>query len=131
MSTLKVTNIQDTSGGNSSTTADIYDGRAKAWVNFRGSLTVLIRASFNVDSITDNGTGDYTVNFTTALEDENYSVCTTGTHDWTSSSFSYFFSIKANNGVVESKTSSGIRLGSLSYTGNNVDLANANVSIFR
>jgi hypothetical protein len=39
----------------------------RAWVNFNGTGTVAIRASFNVSSITDNGTGDYTVNFTNAL----------------------------------------------------------------
>jgi hypothetical protein len=42
-------------------------------VNFNGTGTVAIRANFNVNSITDNGTGDYTVNFTTALADANYS----------------------------------------------------------
>ena len=47
-------------------------GLAKAWVNFNGTGTVAIRASFNVSSITDNGTGDYTVNFTTAMVDANY-----------------------------------------------------------
>jgi hypothetical protein len=47
----------------------------KAWVNFNGTGTVAIRASFNVSSITDNGTGDYTVNFTTAMSDANYAVC--------------------------------------------------------
>jgi hypothetical protein len=49
----------------------------RAWVNFNGTGTVAIRASGNVTSITDNGTGDYTVNFTTAMTDANYS--TTGT----------------------------------------------------
>lgn len=44
----------------------------RAWVNFNGTGTVAIRASFNVSSITDNGTGDYTVNFTTAMTDANY-----------------------------------------------------------
>ena len=48
-------------------------GLAKAWVNFNGTGTVAIRASYNVSSITDNGTGDYTVNFTTAMVDANYS----------------------------------------------------------
>jgi hypothetical protein len=48
----------------------------RAWVNFNGTGTVAIRASFNVSSITDNGTGDYTVNFTTAMPDANYSVST-------------------------------------------------------
>jgi hypothetical protein len=47
---------------------------AKAWVNFDGTGTVAIRASFNVTSITDNGTGDYTVNFTTAMPDANYCI---------------------------------------------------------
>lgn len=46
----------------------------RAWVNFNGTSTVAIRASGNVTSITDNGTGDYTVNFTTALADANYSA---------------------------------------------------------
>jgi hypothetical protein len=46
---------------------------ALAWVNFNGTGTVAIRSSYNVSSITDNGTGDYTVNFTTALSDANYS----------------------------------------------------------
>jgi hypothetical protein len=52
-------------------------GIAKAWVNFNGTGTVAIRDSFNVSSITDNGTGDYTVNFTTALPNANYS-CVSG-----------------------------------------------------
>ncbi len=46
----------------------------RAWVNFDGTGTVTIRASGNVSSITDNGTGNYTINFTTAMPDANYSV---------------------------------------------------------
>lgn len=46
----------------------------RAWVNFNGTGTVAIRSSFNVSSITDNGTGAYTVNLTNALPDANYSV---------------------------------------------------------
>jgi hypothetical protein len=53
-------------------TAPLY--MCRAWVNFNGTGTVAIRASGNVSSITDNGTGDYTVNFTTAIVDANYSV---------------------------------------------------------
>jgi hypothetical protein len=44
----------------------------KAWVNFNGTGTPAIRGSLNVSSITDNGTGNYTVNFTTAISDANY-----------------------------------------------------------
>lgn len=50
--------------------APIY--ACRAWVNFNGEGTVAIRASGNVSSITDNGTGDYTINFTTAMTDVNY-----------------------------------------------------------
>ena len=57
---------------NASNGAPIY--AARAWVNFNGTGTVAIRASGNVSSITDNGTGDYTVNFTTAMSDANYSI---------------------------------------------------------
>jgi hypothetical protein len=52
--------------------ADTATGVCKAWVNFNGTGTVAIRASYNVSSITDNGTGNYTVYFTNALSDSNY-----------------------------------------------------------
>ena len=55
---------------NATGTAPIY--ACRAWVNFNGTGTVAIRASGNVSSITDNGTGDYTVNFITAMTDVNY-----------------------------------------------------------
>lgn len=61
---------------NASGSAPIY--ACRAWVNFNGTGTVAIRASGNVTSITDNGTGDYTVNFTTAMPDANYAIVATG-----------------------------------------------------
>jgi len=60
---------------------DEPDQLASAWVNFNGTGTVAIRDSYNVTSITDNGAGNYTVNFTNTLNDANYAVsgmCTTG-----------------------------------------------------
>lgn len=50
----------------------------RAWVNFNGTGTVAIRASGNVSSITDNNVGDYTVNFTNAMPDVNYSTVVAG-----------------------------------------------------
>ena len=47
---------------------------AKAWVDFNGTGTVAINADYNVGSITDNATGDFTINFTTAMADANYSL---------------------------------------------------------
>jgi hypothetical protein len=67
-------NLQFNSGYGSVATA--YGCRA--WVNFNGTGTVAIRASGNVTSITDNGTGNYTINFTNAMPDTNYSVATGG-----------------------------------------------------
>jgi hypothetical protein len=61
-------------------TAPIY--MCRAWVNFNGTGTVAIRASGNVSSITDNGVGDYTLNFTTAMVDVNYSLA--GSAKWDS-----------------------------------------------
>lgn len=69
MSTLRVTTVTNPSGGQPT-----IDGLAKAWVNFNGTGTVAIRASLNVSSITDNGTGLYQVNLTNALTDANYSI---------------------------------------------------------
>ena len=63
---------QITTALNATGSAPIY--ACRAWVNFNGTGTVAIRASGNVSSITDNGVGDYTVNFTTAMPDANYNM---------------------------------------------------------
>ena len=69
---------------------DATVGVCRAWVNFNGTGTVAIRASFNVSSITDNGTGDYTVNFTTAMTDANYSPVITGGTSAGADSFGFY-----------------------------------------
>jgi hypothetical protein len=74
--TLTTPNIDSAQFATVSGTAPIYPCRA--WVNLNGSGTPTPRASGNVTSITDNGNGDYTVVFTTALTDANYSVEVTG-----------------------------------------------------
>lgn len=75
MSTLRVNTLQDATGSNQPAMV----GAAKAWVNFDGTGTVAIRAAFNVSSITDNATGDYTVNLASNMPDTNY-VYTTCQH---------------------------------------------------
>lgn len=72
MSTARFDTLQNAAGTKSVPVGTVVDGSAKAWVNFDGTGTVAIRAAFNVSSITDNGVGDYTVNFTTAMVDANY-----------------------------------------------------------
>ncbi len=72
MSTLKVNTIQDTSGGSSSTPAQIEQGRAKLWVRWTSIGTLTIKDSYNVTSVTDNGTGDFTVNYAITMANANY-----------------------------------------------------------
>ncbi len=68
MSTLKVNSIEPANAGSE----DFYLSRA--WVNFNGTGTVSIRADGNVSSITDNGTGIYTVNFSSGMPSASYSA---------------------------------------------------------
>ena len=79
MSTLKTSNIQDTSGNNNSTPQEISKGRAKAWVNLDGTVSAdFIRDSYNVASVTDEATaGHYTVTFTNDLSSTDYCVVAT------------------------------------------------------
>ena len=70
------TTISGTSGVTFPDSTSMQTGQqaCKAWVNFNGTGTVAIRESYNVSSITDNGTGLYTVNFTTAMPDLKFSA---------------------------------------------------------
>ena len=72
MSTIKVNNLQTASGGSNSTPEEIQQGRAKAWVNFNGTGTIAIRDDYNVSTITDHATGQYTVNFSNTMPNANY-----------------------------------------------------------
>src|SRR5512139_1563870 len=74
MSTLKCTTLSKQDGSKSVPVDTVVNGSAKAWVNFNGTGTVAIRAAFNVSSITDNGVGDYSANFATAMPDALYVV---------------------------------------------------------
>jgi hypothetical protein len=98
----------------------------RAWVNFNGSGTPAIRGSGNVSSITDNGTGDYTINFTTAMPDANYSVSGIGQ---TASAGTTANIIALPNGV--NPATSSVRIRSLDQNVGFVDPVNVCVSIFR
>jgi hypothetical protein len=104
----------------------------RAWVNFNGTGTVAIRASFNVSSITDNGTGDYTVNFTTAMPDVNYSTVCTVTPSGT---LSQSVGVAEENSVNRSKTTTSVpvsaQLVNASTTAQGFDSASFSVAIFR
>ena len=111
MSTLKVSTLQNLSG------TEVYT--CKAWVNFNGTGTVAIRASGNVSSITDYGTGQYGVNFTTAMPDANYaSVAMSGDNR------------VIGSGIIRTNTSSVCNL-STQTSGSLTDESYVFVAIFR
>jgi hypothetical protein len=106
----------------------------KAWVNFNGTSTVAIRASYNVSSITDNGTGDYTVNFITAMVDANYSTVTGMSANSASSNGNEFYVSSQLSGPSYNSgytTTTSIRMLCMDGTGTNRDAAALNVAIFR
>ena len=78
MSMITVSNVSD--GTLSIPTTYVTNGSAKAWVNFNGTGTIAARGSLNLSSLTDNGTGDYSVNFSSAMGNANYAMAGTA-HD--------------------------------------------------
>ena len=121
--TLTTPNINSAQFATVSGTAPIYPCRA--WVNFNGTGTVAIRASGNVTSITDNGTGDYTLNFTTALPDANYAVVAMAGAFGTGNAPIGFYESNATT-----KTASLVRLFS-SQGASAADGSSESVAIFR
>jgi len=98
---------------------------ARAWVNFNGTTSPgTIRASGNVSSVTRNNTGDFTINFTTAMPDANYSVV--GTVDWIDNNSAQFF-IRSN----VAPTISSIRVATVRGLSTAYNASLANVAIFR
>lgn len=115
--------ITSTAIGNEGT-APVY--AARAWVNFNGSGTVAIRASGNVSSITDNGTGDFTMNFTTSMPDANYS--TLGTCGTVASNYGTLNFYNAGNVVA---TTAAIRFSTVNSSFAQYDHTNICLSVFR
>ena len=101
-----------------------------AWVNFNGTGTVAIRASGNVSSITDNGTGDYTVNFTTAMPDANYAV--SGFANSSSDSTGDQMGLVTSYATLSPPTASAFRFTvANSYNGDVFDASRISIAIFR
>ncbi len=116
---------------NASGTAPIY--ACRAWVNFNGVGTVAIKGSGNISSVTDNGVGNYTVNFTTAMPDADFSVqCQAQTFTVNSSTFAW---LRTNNTSSLSASNVTISTGLASLPGVKVeilqDMEVVCVSIFR
>jgi hypothetical protein len=106
---------QITNALNATGSAPIY--ACRAWVNFDGTGTVSIRASGNVSSITDNETGNYTVNFTTAMPDTNYSVV----------SGDFFYGA----GWDDTYTTTSVKTRRINLSGTYTDVGLINIIVFR
>ena len=120
--------IPDLSGSN---TTLYNEYKCRAWVNFNGTGTVAIRASGNVSSITDNGTGGFTINFTTAMPDIDYTVtqCVGNV-----GSYGTFVNINLNNDgpVTESvPTVNNFKISTLNQPGSYVDPKYISLAVFR
>ena len=127
MSTIKTETLSTPS--NATVPVDtVVNGTAKAWVNFNGTGTVAIRRAFNVASITDNGTGNYTLNFTTAMTDANYAW--SGSYGADNSSTLGFIAGVASVALATSKTASSLRINSAYGTGTANDIASVSVTVF-
>ena len=109
---------------NASGSAPIY--ACRAWVNFNGTGTVAIRASGNVSSITDNGTGNYTANFMTAMPDANYSTSFSAGRFLDGSNSGYGMTIEVVNQLTTS-----FRVVYNYSNGGYYDLVLGNFQIFR
>ena len=72
-SILRVNTLTDASSNNSVATSTVFNGTAKAWANLNGS-TFGLRDNFNVGSATDNGTGDYSIAWTSNMSDADYCI---------------------------------------------------------
>ena len=120
--TLTIGTLSD--GTNSASATDAIKGSARAWVNFNGVTPATIRASYNVSSVTRNATGDYTVNFTTAMPDANYAAVLSSKTDTVTD-------IIAQVPGSASKTASSLRIQSINAAGVARDSQTNDVAIFR
>ena len=73
-SELRVNTLKDAAGNNSIATSFVAGGSAKCWVNFNGTGTAATRDSFNLSSLTDNATGDFTISFSSSFSNNDYAV---------------------------------------------------------
>lgn len=134
MSTLRLTTISNQTGSSSVPSETVINGSAKAWVNFNGTGTPAILASFNVSSITDNGVGNYTLNFTNAFTDANYAmifgICG-GVVGINNSAFVGSVVAVTQYGAPNNKTASACQIATNDYTATVRDFSQVYVAAFR
>jgi len=108
-------------GEGNSTTTNLQQGLAKAWVSLNGTGTIAIRGSNNVASLSDGGSGDVTINFTNAMSDANYaSVGNCDTNNAYSVQFVSMFNNTTGN-TDAAPTTTAFRLGTRESAGSGRD----------
>ena len=112
MSTILVNTLTGTStagsiavtGEGNSTTTNLQQGLAKAWIDYKGTSTNSIRDSLNFASVSDNGTGDYTFTFANSMANTNYAVVSTAANGTSHGDFQGVDAIVNATGNVRNRT---------------------------
>jgi hypothetical protein len=97
----------------------------QAWVTYKGTSTQAILASYNVSSVTNNGTGDYTINFTTAFADANYCPVYGATANLTAGNWAFV------TGYLAGQTTTSLRILIKNDAGTGIDSPSVAVAIHR
>jgi len=136
MSTLNVQTIQtDSSGFNNVVTFAQSQGvengtLCRLWVRFNGTGTVAINDDFNVSTITDAGTGNYTVNFSNALPNANYAALATGTAGSTSGGTATCDSTSFQGNGTNTSSTTSFNIRTVTGSGGNTDMEWINAAVF-
>ena len=100
-----------------------YPWESKGWINFNGTGTIAINSSYNVSSITDNGTGDYTINWETDFADANYACAGLGR-------ISTLYTATVNQYALSDNTASSARIGVTSTLNTLIDADDVSIICF-
>ena len=127
--TLTISTLSD--GTNSTSATNCIQGSAKAWVNFNGMSGASVRTSYNVSSVTRTGTGVYTVSFTNAFTDANYSMAGTAQRN---DGLNWTLSVSPSPATAQTSSNAYIctgYAGSQASQGYNIDAIIVSVQFFR
>ena len=129
-SELRVNTLKDAAGNNSIATSFVAGGSAKAWVSFNGTGTLSVFDSFNQSSMTDNGTGDYSLVVSNAMSNNDYNTSVTAATY--STTYAGFASAHRNGGTgaYVAPTTTTVRMNTLPHNSYSAtDNQHADISI--
>jgi len=124
-SELRVNTLKDASGNNSVGMSYVAEGTAKCWCSLNGTGTISVRDSFNTSSITDHGSGVYSTNINSNMNNDGY----VPTGSAVGSSSSNYYSFITSNGSNAHLATGSLRFGLVHYSGAFPDLDRVHISI--